>query len=346
MKKSLICFSLITTLLFTNIAYAGTTTPKSYLATSVTTLPKSVIISENGTKLIPVESVVTSIGYTTTYDDVNQTLNIKNKDQQLCTLTIGDNNYITPNCSIQLEEAPQIINQKVYVPATFISEVLFYEYEITTTGDLLIYEYTPMTPYPIEINEYYAPFSLVASSQLNPTIEINDDVCTLTLSPLTFNPDDKFDSVTISSFPMSELTAKQQAEISKNEVILAESVDGNIGHFATNEQYSTGAGNYTNSYEGTITSQPITTDINGYTFEGYTIKEVVDTNKENLGKYDENGNYIVDEYDANTGFILKTNTILFMNDLNSNMTYSINIVSYGDAVDKNIIDALSTFTIK
>ncbi|NLL80682.1 MAG: copper amine oxidase N-terminal domain-containing protein [Tissierellia bacterium] len=100
---------------------------------------KSEFIKEiMGIQMIPLRLVGESLGYEVSWKQETKTAELV-RGPQWTAVTIGQDNYNFARMLIKLGAAPQLIDSRTYVPATFIEEVLKAEVEVIAEGLKIIY---------------------------------------------------------------------------------------------------------------------------------------------------------------------------------------------------------------
>ena len=263
-----------------------------------------IIKNEKNIQMVPLIDTATMLGFETSVDEETGVVTLT-KDNLYTYVTPNNNNYVINKMFVPLEVAPTYIDEVLYVPVSFISEILHYETSFSENGDLQVKTtgktYSDMhdnmekkdQPIPIQIQVSNAPFTLTSNSNLQNTSELTSDGFTVTL----YDPISNDTAVIQSHKNTKKVSVDEQAYSSKADIV--RSLNG----------------------QGSIVTETITKKINGYTFTGYKI-------------------VLNDENNIKT-----TYTTLFMNDNKTNITYSINTVAYGETLNKDIEAAINTFKI-
>ncbi len=98
-------------------------------------LTKSETNNARGTVNVPIRKVAEDLGYTVVWDEENKTVTLSNEYYDDIVIAVDANDYLGQ----ELENAPEYIFGKVFVPTTFFSEILgcFVNIE-ETTGNVVI----------------------------------------------------------------------------------------------------------------------------------------------------------------------------------------------------------------
>ncbi len=141
MKKSLVVIMAVSTMMTTGAAYASidnSPQPTAYLpivTTQVGTQPVSITVSGetisesgfllvNGTEpMIPLRAVSEKLGFTLVWHQETLSVDL-NKNAVFTTVTTGADRYSINKMYTTLGTAPQLVDNKLYVPASFVSKVL------------------------------------------------------------------------------------------------------------------------------------------------------------------------------------------------------------------------------
>ena len=91
-------------------------------------------IKTNGnTVMMPLRVVAESLGYSVVWHDENRSVELQNGARTMATMTIGSKNYGKVKMAIQLDHAPEIVNEKTLVPVEFFTEALNLKVEINNS---------------------------------------------------------------------------------------------------------------------------------------------------------------------------------------------------------------------
>ncbi len=92
---------------------------------------------DNRTAMVPLRQVAEALGYSVTWNDEKQMIELS-KGVQWTALKIGEDNYSFAKMLINLGTAPELKDSKTYVPLNFVTRVLQAEVMETETGMLSI----------------------------------------------------------------------------------------------------------------------------------------------------------------------------------------------------------------
>lgn len=97
-----------------------------------------VVVDKQGTVLVPVRDVAEKLGYQLVWNEEKQSVEFS-KGAQGTSIQLGKNSYTFAKMApFSLETSPQLINEKTYVPLSFINQILTSTVEKTANGTIVI----------------------------------------------------------------------------------------------------------------------------------------------------------------------------------------------------------------
>jgi len=106
--------------------------------TNVVVNPDEHIQDSNGIQIKQLRHVIgNGIGYELTWTDITNTVNIASEETNI-TITIGRNSYVNARHPgiLELEVAPQLFNERTYLPLSFYTQIMNLTYHIHQDGSI------------------------------------------------------------------------------------------------------------------------------------------------------------------------------------------------------------------
>lgn len=112
---------------------------------------------KNDRTMVPVRAVCETLGFDVSWNDSDMTINIAKNDKNIV-LNIGKSNVFVNGQEKQIDCAPEITDNRAFVPLRAVSENLgYYVYYISSTGQILIDEKPPV----MNVGDAQIPYSLL-----------------------------------------------------------------------------------------------------------------------------------------------------------------------------------------
>ncbi|TWH51956.1 stalk domain-containing protein [Sporomusa sp. KB1] len=91
------------------------------------------IITRGNIVMLPLRVIAESLGYDVIWDGGQNAVELRNAMNSTATMRIGSKNYEKSKSTIQLDYAPELVNEKTLVPAEFFTNVLQLKVEISNS---------------------------------------------------------------------------------------------------------------------------------------------------------------------------------------------------------------------